>query len=116
MNRGVFKLAKRFPKAVRKVLMADVRRRLPRGFDVDKHFGPAYNPWDQRLCMVPNGDMFKTISAGKASVATDHIDRFTESGILLKSGEHLPADVVVTATGLNMLAFGGIELSVERAA
>jgi monooxygenase len=113
MNRGIFKAAKRFPKAVRKVLMADVRRRLPRDFDVDKHFGPTYNPWDQRLCMVPNGDLFTTISAGKASVATDHIDRFTESGIQLKSGQHLDADVIVTATGLNMLAFGGIELSVD---
>jgi cation diffusion facilitator CzcD-associated flavoprotein CzcO len=113
LNRGIFKAAKRFPKVVRKALLADVRRRLPRGFDVEKHFGPTYNPWDQRLCMVPNGDLFKTISTGKASVATDHIDRFTESGILLKSGEHLPADVIVTATGLNMLALGGIDLSVD---
>lgn len=116
LNRGIFKAAKRFPKVVRKALMADVRRRLPRNFDVDKHFGPTYNPWDQRLCMVPNGDLFTTISAGKASVATDHIDRFTTSGILLKSGEHLPADVIVTATGLNMLAFGGIDLSVDGVA
>lgn len=113
LNRGIYKAAQRFPKAVRKALMADVRRRLPRGFDVETHFGPTYNPWDQRLCMVPNGDLFKAISTGKASVATDHIDRFTETGILLKSGEHLPADVIVTATGLNMLAFGGIDLSVD---
>jgi cation diffusion facilitator CzcD-associated flavoprotein CzcO len=113
MNRSIYKLCQRFPKAMRRLLMADVRRRLPRDFDVDTHFGPKYNPWDQRLCMVPNGDLFKTISSGKASVATDHIERFTENGIQLTSGRHLDADVIVTATGLNLLAFGGIDLSVD---
>jgi len=113
MNRSIYKLCQRHPKAMRRLLMADVRRRLPRDFDVDTHFGPKYNPWDQRLCMVPNGDLFKTITSGKASVATDHIERFTATGIQLTSGQHLDADVIVTATGLNLLAFGGIELSVD---
>lgn len=113
MNRAIFKLCQRYPKGMRRLLMADVRRRLPKDFDVETHFGPKYNPWDQRLCMVPNGDLFKTISSGRASVATDHIERFTANGIQLKSGQHLDADIIVTATGLNLLALGGIELSVD---
>ncbi|NMO01636.1 NAD(P)/FAD-dependent oxidoreductase [Gordonia sp. TBRC 11910] len=113
LNRGVFKAAMRFPAAVRKLLIADVKRRLPKGYDVDTHFSPAYNPWEQRLCMVPNGDLFTAISAGTASVVTDHIDHFTETGIALKSGRHLDADIVVTATGLDLLPFGGITLSVD---
>lgn len=113
MNRAIFKLCQRYPKGMRRLLMADVRRRLPKDYDVETHFGPKYNPWDQRLCMVPNGDLFKTISSGRASVATDHIERFTATGIQLKSGQHLDADIIVTATGLNLLALGGIELSVD---
>ncbi len=113
IQRGLFKVSRRYPKAVRKLIMADARRRLPKGYDVDTHFNPTYDPWDQRLCVVPDGDFFKTISRGDASVVTDSIERFTPAGIRLRSGEEMPADVVVTATGLNILAFGGIELSVD---
>jgi cation diffusion facilitator CzcD-associated flavoprotein CzcO len=113
VQRGIYKLAQRYPKAVRRLLMADARRRLPRGYDVDTHFNPKYDPWDQRLCMVPDGDFFEAISSGRASVVTDTIERFTPRGILLASGRELEADIVVTATGLNLLAFGGIGLEVD---
>ncbi|GAB90811.1 flavin-containing monooxygenase [Gordonia rhizosphera] len=113
LNRGIFKASKRAPRLVRKLLMADVKRRLPKGYDVDTHFNPSYDPWDQRLCMVPNGDMFTAISSGRASVVTDHIDTFTETGIALTSGQHLDADIIVTATGLDLLPLGGIDLSVD---
>ncbi len=113
LNRGIFKASMRAPKLVRKLLMADVKRRLPKGYDVDTHFNPRYNPWEQRLCMVPNGDMFTAISSGKASVVTDHIDTFTETGIALTSGQHLDADIIVTATGLDLLPLGGIDLAVD---
>ncbi|PHM45358.1 putative monooxygenase [Xenorhabdus mauleonii] len=112
-NLVIYKACRRFPKTMRKLLIAGVRRRLPKDFDVDTHFTPRYNPWDERLCLVPDDDMFKAISAGQASVVTDHIKQFTEDGILLESGETLDADIIVTATGLNMLAFSQIELSVD---
>jgi cation diffusion facilitator CzcD-associated flavoprotein CzcO len=86
---------------------------LPAGYDIDTHFTPSYDPWDQRLCLVPNGDLFTALGKGSASVVTDHIDTFTETGIKLRSGAELPADVIVTATGLNLLALGGIELAVD---
>ncbi|BBZ12638.1 flavin-containing monooxygenase [Mycobacterium branderi] len=113
MSRGMFKACKRAPKLMRRLLIANVRRQLPKHFDVDTHFTPRYDPWDQRLCMVPNGDLFKAISSGKASVVTDRIARFTKTGILLESGQELVADIVVTATGLNMSPFGKIALSVD---
>ncbi len=86
---------------------------LPKGYPVDEHFKPAYNPWDQRLCVVPDGDLFKAISAGDASVVTDRIDTFTERGIKLESGRELEADIIVTATGLNLQAFGGVTMTVD---
>jgi len=113
MHRGIFKACRRSPKLMRKLLIANVRRQLPRNFDVDTHFTPRYNPWDQRLCIVPNGDLFTAISAGQASVATDRIESFTETGIRLESGQELEADIVVTATGLNMLAFGAVRISID---
>lgn len=113
LNRGLYKACRNYPKLMKKILLADVRRRLPKGFDVETHFTPKYNPWDERLCLVPDGDMFKAISEGKASVVTDRIQQFTEKGILLESGKTLEADVIVTATGLNMLAFSRIQLSVD---
>ena len=113
-QRGIYKFCRRFPKLARRLLIADVRRRLPKGFDVDAHFSPAYDPWDQRLCMVPDGDLFKAISSGGASVLTDRIDRFTPTGIRLESGEELEADIIVTATGLNMKPMGGIQLRVDE--
>lgn len=102
-----YQLSQRFPKYMRKTLMTMAQRRLPEGYDVEKHFGPRYNPWDERLCLAPNGDLFKTIRAGKADVVTDTIERFTETGIKLNSGEELSADIIITATGLNMQLFGG---------
>jgi cation diffusion facilitator CzcD-associated flavoprotein CzcO len=82
-------------------------------FDVETHFTPNYNPWDQRLCLVPNADLFKAMKAGKAAVVTDHIDRFTPDGIRLKSGEDLAADLIVTATGLNVVVGGQAKISVD---
>ena len=102
-----YQLARRFPKYMRKTLLTMAQRRLPEGYDVEKHFGPRYNPWDERLCLAPNGDLFKTIRKGNADVVTDTIDRFVPEGIKLNSGEVLDADIIVTATGLNMRLFGG---------
>ena len=113
IHRGIFKACRRYPKLMRRLLMADVRRRLPKGYDVDTDFSPRYDPWTQRLCMVPDGDLFKALSSGRASVVTGRIDRFTKTGVRLESGRHLDADIVVTATRLNILPMGGIELSVD---
>jgi cation diffusion facilitator CzcD-associated flavoprotein CzcO len=115
MQRAIYKLSQRYPRQARRVLMADARRRLPKGFDVDTHFNPSYDPWDQRMCLVPDGDMYETISAGKASVVTDRIERFTPDRIKLASGRVLEADIVVTATGLNLLPMGGIAFTVDGA-
>ncbi|GGO00091.1 flavin-containing monooxygenase [Nocardia rhizosphaerihabitans] len=111
----LYKGSQRFPKQMRALVRKVNTAALPEGYDVDTHFSPAYNPWDQRMCMVPDGDLFKAISDGRASVATDEIVRFTKSGILLESGEELAADIVVTATGLNMVPFGKIALAVDGA-
>ena len=102
-----YQLARRFPNYMRKTLLAMTKRRLPEGYDVDKHFGPSYNVWDQRLCLAPDGDLFKTIRRGQADVVTDTIDRFTKTGIKLSSGNELQADIIITATGLNLQLFGG---------
>jgi cation diffusion facilitator CzcD-associated flavoprotein CzcO len=90
-----------------------VERELPEGYDVGTHFRPRYNPWDQRVCLVPDGDLFAAIRRGTASIATDRIDTFTERGLRLASGAEVEADVIVTATGLNMLALGGTQLVVD---
>ncbi|MDF1604346.1 NAD(P)/FAD-dependent oxidoreductase [Nocardioides sp. YIM 152315] len=108
-----FQAARRWPDKVRGMIRKQAIRQLPREVDVDTHFKPAYNPWDQRLCFVPDGDLFKTLRSGRASVVTDHVDTFTESGIRLRSGEELDADVVVSATGLTLKAMGGVELTVD---
>jgi len=100
------------PEQVKRMLINLIRKQLP-GYDVDTHFTPRYNPWDQRLCLVPDGDLFAAIRAGKAAVVTDHIDHFTEKGIKLKSGEVLEADMVVTATGLQLSVLSGIEFTVD---
>jgi cation diffusion facilitator CzcD-associated flavoprotein CzcO len=109
-----FQLSRRRPRLMRALVRKGLESRLPEGYDIDTHFNPSYDPWDQRLCLVPNGDLFAAISDGRASVITDHIDSFTETGIKLASGAELEADVVVTATGLNLLALGGIELVVDE--
>ncbi|WP_067824667.1 flavin-containing monooxygenase [Nocardia inohanensis] len=113
LTRGIYKACKRFPRLTRRVLIGLVKRQLPAHFDVDTHFTPRYNPWDQRLCMVPGGDLFKTLSTGRASVVTDRIARFTPSGIELESGQHLTADIIVTATGFTMSPLGRIRLEVD---
>ncbi len=107
MATGQYQVARRFPKVFKKALRDMATRRLPEGFDYDKHFSPRYNPWDERVCLAPNGDFFKTIKAGKADVVTDTIETFTETGIKLTSGAELQADIIITATGLNMQLFGG---------
>jgi monooxygenase len=105
--------SRRFPKQMRALVRKVNMKALPEGYDVDVHFNPTYAPWDQRMCIVPDFDLFKAISDGSASVVTDRIVRFTEGGILLESGEELGADVIVTATGLNMVPFGKMELQVD---
>jgi cation diffusion facilitator CzcD-associated flavoprotein CzcO len=105
--------SKRWPDFVKSALRRQVVRQLPEGYDVDTHFTPRYNPWDQRLCLVPNGDLFTAIRDGRASVVTDRIASFDATGIKLESGEHLDADIVVTATGLDLLFLGGITLRVD---
>jgi cation diffusion facilitator CzcD-associated flavoprotein CzcO len=108
-----YRLSRRYPKFMANMIKLGARKELPRGYDVEKHFSPRYNPWDERLCVVPDADLFKAISSGKASVVTDHIKSFTETGIELESGESLEADIIITATGLNLLLLGGIQLSVD---
>jgi monooxygenase len=88
-------------------------KHLPEGYDVDTHFNPRYNPWQQRMCLVPDNDLFEAIAAGRASVVTDGVETFTETGVKLSSGDELEADVIVTATGLNLLLFGGINVSLD---
>ncbi len=112
-QRLIYTMGQRHPKVVRRVIRGLNARALPKGYDLDTHFKPVYKPWDQRLCVVPDSDLFKAISAGKASVVTDKIVRFTKTGILLESGRELKADIIVTATGLKLLPFGGIQISVD---
>ncbi len=113
MAQGVYTLSRRRPAFVKRLLRRATARQLPAGYDVDTHFNPTYNPWDQRMCLVPEGDLFAAISSGGASVVTGTIDSFTDTGLLLADGRRLDADIVITATGLNLLAFGGIELHVD---
>jgi monooxygenase len=108
-----FQLSRRRPRLMKAVIRRGLERQLPPGYDIDRHFKPRYNPWDQRLCLVPNGDLFEAIGAGRASVCTDRIDTFTERGVKLASGEELEADLIVTATGLNLLALGGMRITVD---
>ncbi|MDT5002734.1 MAG: monooxygenase, partial [Mycobacterium sp.] len=107
-----FQLSRRRPEAMKKILRKMIGDQLPAD-QIDAHFTPTYNPWDQRLCVVPDGDLFKALRMGRASVVTDHIDTFTKTGLRLMSGAELDADIIVTATGLNLLAFGGIQLTVD---
>lgn len=114
VTQGIFfGLSRRAPKLIKRVIAKLVQRQLPDNVPLDPHFTPTYNPWDQRVCLVPDGDLFKALRSGKASVATDTIETFTENGIKLTSGAELEADVVVTATGLNLLALGGMEVVVD---
>jgi cation diffusion facilitator CzcD-associated flavoprotein CzcO len=110
---ATYQLAKARPELAKKAVRAATAKQLPEGVDVDTHFHPTYNPWDQRLCFVPDGDLFRAMRRGQASVVTDTIETFTEKGIRLTSGEELEADIIVTATGLKLLPFGGIDLEVD---
>lgn len=113
IERGIVKGLRMFPHAGRKLIRRANVKRLPKSFDVDKHFNPPYNPWDQRLCAAPDGDFFGAIKDGSASVVTDSIVRFSKRGIVVKSGEELEADIIVTATGLNLQLFGGMPIVVD---
>ena len=110
---ALYGACQKWPHRMRNILLHYVKRQLPEGYDVEKHFGPHYNPWDQRLCLVPNGDLFRAIRHGQAEVVTDTIERFTATGIRLNSGREVPADIIVTATGLNMQVFGGATVTVD---
>ena len=109
----IFKLARKYPTVAKRFLIQKLRKQLGADYDVDKHFTPNYNPWEQRLCLVPDDDLFKAISSGSANIVTDYIERFTETGIKLKSGQQLVADIVVSATGLELEVMGGAQFSVD---
>ena len=108
-----YQMCMRKPEKVKSLLLGGVRQMLGPDYDVDTHFTPRYNPWDQRLCLVPDADFFRAIRRGKVSIVTDHIESFTETGVKLKSGAELPADLIVTATGLVLLPLGGAKLTVD---
>jgi monooxygenase len=110
---GLFKLSRRAPRLVKRLLRRGLERRLPPGYDLDTHFKPSYEPWDQRLCLVPDGDLFAAISSERASIVTGQIETFTEQGLRLRDGTELPADIIITATGLNLQALGGIGIAVD---
>ncbi|MFO0688321.1 MAG: NAD(P)/FAD-dependent oxidoreductase [Myxococcota bacterium] len=113
IQRFLYRQTRIRPEAVRKRLLADVRRHLGPGFDVERDFTPRYDPWDQRLCLVPDADLFVALREGRASVVTDRIARFVETGIELESGKTIEADVVVSATGLELEVLGGVAFSVD---
>ena len=108
-----YQLSQRYPNYMKKGILDKVSEELGADYNVAKHFTPSYKPWEQRICLVPDADMFQAIKAGRASVVTDQIETFTEAGILLKSGQELDADIIITATGLVMQGFGGIDLTVD---
>jgi monooxygenase len=110
---AIFRLSRRRPATMKKLIRKGLERRLPPGYDIDKHFKPRYDPWDQRMCIVPDGDFFDSISAGKVSIVTDRIETFTEKGIALESGDELEADLIVTATGLDLVPLGGMQLEID---
>ncbi|MFC7515910.1 flavin-containing monooxygenase [Herbaspirillum sp. GCM10030257] len=109
----LYRLARRYPEQAKRRIVEMAEKELGAGFDVDTHFTPSYKPWDQRVCLVPDGDMFSAIREGRASVVTDNIERFTSNGILLKSGKELMADIVVMATGLKLNVLGGVSITID---
>ncbi|MEA2481316.1 MAG: monooxygenase [Thermoleophilaceae bacterium] len=108
-----FQLSRRFPRFMKALIRKGVQLQLPADYAVDEHFKPRYDPWDQRLCLVPNGDLFKAIGTDRASIVTGGIETFTETGLRLESGAEIEADLIITATGLNMLALGGMQIVVD---
>jgi len=113
MSMFFFKLARSRPERVKRELIGLVRKELGPDYDVKTHFTPSYNPWDQRVCLVPDSDLFQSIKSGKSSVVTDHIETFTPKGLKLKSGKELEADIIVTATGLQLELLGGMQVSID---
>ncbi|HEV3485076.1 MAG TPA: NAD(P)/FAD-dependent oxidoreductase, partial [Vicinamibacterales bacterium] len=113
LTQASFALSRRAPKAMRAIFLSGVKKSLPSGVGIDPHFNPSYGPWTQRVCLVPDGDLFDVLASGDASIVTDAIETFTEKGLKLASGSELEADIVITATGLNLLALGGIEIAVD---
>ncbi|MDX1496338.1 MAG: NAD(P)/FAD-dependent oxidoreductase [Salinisphaeraceae bacterium] len=111
-QRFIYQLSQKQPQLMRRFILKSARKQLGKDVDI-RHFSPRYNPWDQRMCVVPDGDLFNVLRDGKASIVTDHIERFTENGILLKSGKELEADIIVSATGLSVQMMGGSELNVD---
>jgi cation diffusion facilitator CzcD-associated flavoprotein CzcO len=109
----IFQLCRRAPGLMRRVFMRLAAGQLPAGYDLETHFTPTYNPWDQRVCLASDGDLFRVLSDGSASIVTAKIERFTEDGISLVGGETIAADIIVTATGLDMLMLGGLDLAVD---
>ncbi|CAM4422073.1 FAD-containing monooxygenase EthA [Mycobacterium basiliense] len=110
---GFWFLSRKFPGLVKWMLRQVAIKNLPDGYDIDTHFKPRYNPWDQRMCLIPDADLYQAITAGRAAVVTDHIDHFDATGIALKSEGHLEADIIVTATGLQLQALGGVKISLD---
>ena len=108
-----FNMARKKPQLVKAQILKMVRAELGEDYDVETHFTPAYNPWDQRLCLVPDSDLFRELKAGRASVVTDQIETFTEAGIRLTSGAEIPADIIVSATGLTLEVWNGVEVTVD---
>ncbi|MGJ3231792.1 MAG: flavin-containing monooxygenase [Oceanicaulis sp.] len=109
----LFALSRNHPEFVKKGVLKQIRERLGEDFPVETHFSPSYNPWDQRFCLAPDGDFFDALKSGKADIVTDHIERFTRTGVQLKSGDHLDADLIIPATGLAMQVGGGVEIDVD---
>lgn len=109
----IYQFSQKSPRLAKRLIRHLTASQLPEGYDVDVHFKPSYDPWDQRLCLVPDGDLFKSISEGKASIVTDRIERFTKNGVKLESGAELDGDIFITATGFILHPFGGIQLNVD---
>ena len=109
-----FRLCRKYPQGVKRAIIREVKKALGANYDVEKHFTPDYNPWEQRMCLVPDGDLFEQIRKGNASVVTDQIEKFTEKGILLKSGKEIITDIIITATGLNLEMLSNINLTVDN--
>ena len=110
---SIFQLSQRQPKVMKKLINKYITYELGPDYDIDTHLTPDYNPWDERMCLAPDGDFFKALKSGKADIVTDHIDTFTEKGIRLKSGKELDADIIVTATGLNMVPLGDVKFTLD---
>lgn len=113
LSEKIYNRTRTRPDKIKELLLSGVRNALGPDYDVDTHFTPTYNPWDQRLCLLPNGDLFQSINEGKARVVTDEIDHFTETGVTLKSGATIETDIIITATGLNLVTLGEVDFTVD---